>query len=114
MAPLPLFVVAGTLQRPAVFAFVLDFGKVPVFAASRSLREIHVYQWLCELSAAIGDARRRPVAQIMITAISSHKRLIPAHRHAAVKFHAYTIVVTGKKMKPSTGSSSPPWNARCR
>jgi hypothetical protein len=31
MAPLPIFVVAGTLVAAAVFAFVLDFGKVPVF-----------------------------------------------------------------------------------
>jgi H+-transporting ATPase len=31
MAPLPRFVVAGILATAAVFAFVLDFGKVPVF-----------------------------------------------------------------------------------
>ena len=26
--------------------------------------------------------------------------------------HAYTIVVSGRKMKPSTGRTRPPWNAR--
>jgi H+-transporting ATPase len=31
MTPLPIFVVAGTLVTAAVFAFILDFAKVPVF-----------------------------------------------------------------------------------
>jgi H+-transporting ATPase len=31
MAPLPIFVVGGTLVATAVFAFILDFAKVPVF-----------------------------------------------------------------------------------
>ena len=31
MTPLPLSVVAGTLVTAAAFAFVLDFGKAPVF-----------------------------------------------------------------------------------
>jgi H+-transporting ATPase len=31
MAPLPIFVVGGTLVAAAVFAFILDFAKVPVF-----------------------------------------------------------------------------------
>jgi H+-transporting ATPase len=31
MAPLPIFVVGGTLVGAAVFAFILDFAKVPVF-----------------------------------------------------------------------------------
>jgi H+-transporting ATPase len=31
MAPLPLFVVGGILAAAAVFAFILDFAKVPVF-----------------------------------------------------------------------------------
>jgi len=31
MAPLPVFVVGGTLVAAAVFAFILDFAKVPVF-----------------------------------------------------------------------------------
>jgi H+-transporting ATPase len=31
MAPLPIFVVGGTLVTAAVFAFILDFAKVPVF-----------------------------------------------------------------------------------
>jgi H+-transporting ATPase len=32
MTPLPAWTVAGTLVAAAVFAFVLDFIKVPVFA----------------------------------------------------------------------------------
>jgi H+-transporting ATPase len=35
MTPLPVFVVAGTLVVAAVFAFVLDAVKVPVFARLR-------------------------------------------------------------------------------
>ena len=31
MAPLPIFVVGGTLVAAAVFAVILDFAKVPVF-----------------------------------------------------------------------------------
>ncbi len=31
MAPLPIFVVGGILAAAAVFAFILDFAKVPVF-----------------------------------------------------------------------------------
>jgi H+-transporting ATPase len=31
MAPLPIFVVGGTLLAAAVFAFTLDFAKIPVF-----------------------------------------------------------------------------------
>jgi H+-transporting ATPase len=31
MAPVPMFFVGGTLVAAAVFAFVLDFAKVPVF-----------------------------------------------------------------------------------
>jgi H+-transporting ATPase len=31
MAPLPVFVVAGTLAAAALFAFLVDFAKVPVF-----------------------------------------------------------------------------------
>jgi H+-transporting ATPase len=31
MTPLPIFVVGGTLVAAAVFAFILDFAKVPVF-----------------------------------------------------------------------------------
>jgi H+-transporting ATPase len=31
MAPLPVFVVGGTLVAAAVFAFIADFAKVPVF-----------------------------------------------------------------------------------
>ena len=31
MAPLPIFVVGGTLVAAALFAFILDFAKVPVF-----------------------------------------------------------------------------------
>jgi H+-transporting ATPase len=31
MAPLSVFVVAGTLLAAAVFAFILDFAKIPVF-----------------------------------------------------------------------------------
>ena len=31
MAPLPLFVVGGTLGAAAVFAFLVDFAKVPLF-----------------------------------------------------------------------------------
>jgi len=31
MAPLPLFAVGGTLVAAAVFAFIADFAKVPVF-----------------------------------------------------------------------------------
>jgi H+-transporting ATPase len=31
MAPLPIFAVGGTLVTAAVFAFILDFAKVPVF-----------------------------------------------------------------------------------
>jgi len=38
----------------------------------------------------------------MITAISSHKRLIPAVGMPLLSSHAYTIVVSGRKMKPST------------
>ncbi len=35
MAPLPVFVTGGTLAAAAVFAFVLDFAKAPVFARLR-------------------------------------------------------------------------------
>jgi hypothetical protein len=35
MAPLPVFVTGGTLVLAAVFAFLLDFAKVPVFARLR-------------------------------------------------------------------------------
>jgi H+-transporting ATPase len=35
MMPLPALLVAGTLAAAAVFAFVLDFVKVPVFARLR-------------------------------------------------------------------------------
>jgi H+-transporting ATPase len=35
MAPLPIFVVGGTLVAAAVFAFILDFAKVPVFKSLR-------------------------------------------------------------------------------
>ena len=35
MTPLPLFVVGGTLVSAAVFAFILDFAKVPVFKRLR-------------------------------------------------------------------------------
>jgi H+-transporting ATPase len=35
MMPLPALLVAGTLATAAVFAFVLDFVKVPVFARLR-------------------------------------------------------------------------------
>jgi len=31
MTPLPIFVVAGTLGAAAVFAFIVDFVKVPLF-----------------------------------------------------------------------------------
>jgi hypothetical protein len=31
MAPLPIFVVGGILAAAAVFAFIADFVKVPVF-----------------------------------------------------------------------------------
>ncbi len=31
MTPLPILVVGGTLAAAAIFAFVLDFAKVPVF-----------------------------------------------------------------------------------
>ena len=31
MAPLPVLVVGGILVAAAVFAFILDFAKVPVF-----------------------------------------------------------------------------------
>jgi H+-transporting ATPase len=31
MAPLPVFVVGGILAAAAIFTFVLDFAKVPVF-----------------------------------------------------------------------------------
>jgi H+-transporting ATPase len=31
MTPLPIFVVGGTLVAAAVFAFIVDFAKVPVF-----------------------------------------------------------------------------------
>jgi len=31
MSPLPLFIVGGTLVAAAVFAFILDFAKIPVF-----------------------------------------------------------------------------------
>ena len=31
MGPLPIFVVEGTLVAAAVFAFIVDFAKVPVF-----------------------------------------------------------------------------------
>jgi hypothetical protein len=48
----------------------------------------------------------------MITAINSHKRLIPAVGMPLLSSQAYTIVVSGRKMKPSTGSTRPPWNAR--
>jgi len=50
----------------------------------------------------------------MITATSSHKRLIPSVGMPLLSSHAYTIAVSGRKMKPSTGSTRPPWNARCR
>ena len=35
MTPLPIFVVGGTLVAAAVFAFILDFAKVPVFSRLR-------------------------------------------------------------------------------
>jgi len=35
MAPLPIFVVGGILVAAAVFAFILDFAKVPVFRGLR-------------------------------------------------------------------------------
>jgi H+-transporting ATPase len=35
MAPLPILVVGGTLVAAAVFAFILDFAKVPVFYCLR-------------------------------------------------------------------------------
>jgi H+-transporting ATPase len=31
MAPLPIFVVGGTLVAAVIFAVILDFAKVPVF-----------------------------------------------------------------------------------
>jgi hypothetical protein len=31
MAPVPLFFIGGTLVAAAIFAFILDFAKVPVF-----------------------------------------------------------------------------------
>jgi hypothetical protein len=31
MTPLSIFVVAGTLVAAAVFVFIVDFAKVPVF-----------------------------------------------------------------------------------
>jgi hypothetical protein len=31
MSPLSIFVVGGTLLAAAIFAFVVDFAKVPVF-----------------------------------------------------------------------------------
>jgi hypothetical protein len=31
MAPLPIFAAGGTLVAAAVFAFMVDFAKVPVF-----------------------------------------------------------------------------------
>jgi len=31
MAPLPILVVGGTLAGAAVFAFIVDFAKVPLF-----------------------------------------------------------------------------------
>jgi hypothetical protein len=31
MTPLPIFLVGGVLVAAAVFAFILDFAKVPVF-----------------------------------------------------------------------------------
>ena len=31
MSPLPVFAVGGTLVAAAVFAFIADFAKVPVF-----------------------------------------------------------------------------------
>ena len=37
MTPLPAWVVAGTLAAAAVFAFMLDFVKAPVFPPPRSL-----------------------------------------------------------------------------
>ena len=35
MAPLPIFAVGGVLVAAAVFAFLLDFAKVPVFKRLR-------------------------------------------------------------------------------
>jgi H+-transporting ATPase len=35
MTPLPIFVVGGTLVAAAVFAYLLDFAKVPVFRRLR-------------------------------------------------------------------------------
>jgi H+-transporting ATPase len=35
MAPLPALVVGGTLLAAAVFAFIVDFAKVPVFRRLR-------------------------------------------------------------------------------
>jgi hypothetical protein len=35
MAPLPIFAVGGILVAAAVFAFILDFAKVPVFKRLR-------------------------------------------------------------------------------
>jgi H+-transporting ATPase len=35
MAPLPIFVVGGTLVAAAIFAVTLDFAKVPVFRRLR-------------------------------------------------------------------------------
>ena len=39
MAPLPIFVVGGTLVAAAVFAVILDFAKVPLLIAFGSHRE---------------------------------------------------------------------------
>jgi hypothetical protein len=35
MAPLPIFAVGGILVAATVFAFILDFAKVPVFKRLR-------------------------------------------------------------------------------
>jgi hypothetical protein len=42
----------------------------------------------------------------MITAISSHRRLIPTVGMPLFSSRAYTIVVSGRKMKPSTGGAA--------
>ena len=42
------------------------------------------------------------------------QKLIPAVGMPLLSSHAYTIVVSGRKMKPSTGNNRPPWNARCK
>ena len=44
----------------------------------------------------------------IITAITSHIRLIPAIAIRLFTSQAYTIVVTGRKIKPNRGTSNPP------